>query len=222
MFEIRGRADFLRLAFLFEGGLVGFAFLLDAILPRPESATSLAQQVAAFDLPAFGWGLLATLPMIVFYVVAERSQWSPLRRIREFLIEELGPALLLCQWYDFVWIALLAGFGEELVFRGALQPRIGLIAASVLFGFVHSITPAYVVLAGAIGFFLGWVTQATGNLWPAILAHGLYDLFAFAMITRMARRRFAEDSVSAVADPATAIAADPEARIDFPPEQEAD
>ncbi|HVW01473.1 MAG TPA: CPBP family intramembrane glutamic endopeptidase [Planctomycetaceae bacterium] len=188
MFEIRGRADFLRLAFLFEGGLVGLAFALDALLPRPETAASLAQQLAAFDLPALGWGLLATLPMLAFYVLAERSTWGPLRRIREFLVEELGPALLLCRWYDFVWIALLAGFGEELVFRGALQPRIGLIAASVLFGCVHSITPAYVLLAGAIGFFLGWLTQATGNLWPAILSHGLYDLFAFAMITRLVRR----------------------------------
>ena len=220
MFEIRGRADFLRLAFLFEGGLVGLAFGLDMLLPRPESARSLAQQLAAFDLRAFGWGMLATLPMIVFYVLAEKSNWGPLRRIREFLIEELGPALLMCRWYDFVWIALLAGLGEELVFRGALQPRIGLIAASVLFGFVHSITPAYIVLAGAIGFFLGWVTQATGNLWPAILAHGLYDLFAFVMITRMARRRFAADS--AASDPVTAIAVDQEARIDFPPEREAD
>ena len=48
--------------------------------------------------------------------------WSPLRRIRELLIELLGRPMALCRWYDLLVLAVLAGVCEEVLFRGVIQP----------------------------------------------------------------------------------------------------
>jgi membrane protease YdiL (CAAX protease family) len=54
-----------------------------------------------------------------------------------------------------------------------------LLATSLLFGFGHFYKgPAGVVQSTASGLVLGGVYLLTGNLWPAILAHGLGDTFA--------------------------------------------
>ncbi len=92
-------------------------------------------------------------------------------------------------------MSLLAGVGEELFFRGVLQPELiswtgtlaGLIAASVVFGLLHAITPTYALLATAVGAYLGWLALASGNLLGPMIAHGVYDFFALAYLIRAGR-----------------------------------
>src|SRR5690606_28979743 len=63
---------------------------------------------------------------------------------------------------DLVVISLLAGVGEELFFRGALQPilagRFGepeaILIVAVVFGLVHAISFAYVIAAALISILL--------------------------------------------------------------------
>jgi membrane protease YdiL (CAAX protease family) len=79
-----------------------------------------------------------------------------------------------------VGIAIAAGVGEELLFRGALQPRVGILISSVVWASYHlqymcngvpSPANLYLVLLGLVfGVLRKW-----GGLWPAILAHGVYD-----------------------------------------------
>jgi len=72
-------------------------------------------------------------------------------------------------------IALASGIGEEIFFRGALQPSLGFVATSILFGLVH-VAPRrdlwpWTVWAMAMGFALGALHGATGSLLGPILAH---------------------------------------------------
>ena len=70
-------------------------------------------------------------------------------------------------WLQLALVSLVAGVGEELFFRGVLQPTLigwigiaaGLIAASVVFGLLHAITPTYALLATAVGAYLGWLAR---------------------------------------------------------------
>ena len=70
-----------------------------------------------------------------------------------------------CTLAEFGIIALLAGVGEEMLFRGVLQgtisrwirPEIGLVAASALFGLAHLITLMYALAASLMGIYLGWL-----------------------------------------------------------------
>ena len=76
-------------------------------------------------------------------------------------------------------LALLSGFGEELFFRGALQPRVGWLVASLLFGMVH-VGPGrdflpWTVFAIAGGGVFGGLFLATGNLAAPIAAHVLVN-----------------------------------------------
>jgi membrane protease YdiL (CAAX protease family) len=100
-----------------------------------------------------------------------------------------------------VVIALLAGVGEELLFRGVVLqamsdvvgpewgPWVGLAASSIVFGAAHLLTPAYGVLAGLIGFYLGGLWLATGTLTVPIVAHAMYDFVALWYLAKVRPRR---------------------------------
>ena len=102
---------------------------------------------------------------------------------------------LLILWLGVSWT--IGAFGEELVYRGYLLNRvadlfdhrpdsgsIGLIVSSALFGLGH----AYQGITGIIETFLFGCVMAglylTGqrNLWPLVIAHGVYDTVAFVLI----------------------------------------
>ena len=94
-------------------------------------------------------------------------------------------------------MAALAGFGEELLFRGVLQPWlgrihpwVGIIGANLIFGALHALTPAYAVFATLIGLYFSWLYAGYGepNLARPIIAHALYDYIAFLIIIREVRR----------------------------------
>lgn len=77
-------------------------------------------------------------------------------------------------------VALAAGIDEELLFRGVLLPRLGLVLSSVLFGAFHlqytchglpSVGDLEIVV---LGFVFG-VLRIRGGLIAAILAHAAYD-----------------------------------------------
>jgi uncharacterized protein len=84
-----------------------------------------------------------------------------------------------------VVISALAGLGEELLFRGLLQPLLGLFVASAVFGAVHVAGRQFVgygIWAACIGAFLGWLMSITGGLLAPIVAHALYDALALAYV----------------------------------------
>jgi len=73
-------------------------------------------------------------------------------------------------------ISMTAAVGEEIAFRGALQPVFGLYPTSLLFALVHiqyTLTPAsFVILIVGVG--LGWL-RLRFNTTTAIVAHFLYN-----------------------------------------------
>lgn len=80
-------------------------------------------------------------------------------------------------------IAATAAVGEEIAFRGALQPVIGFWPTAVVFALTHTqyaLTPAWLIIFGvAIAF--GWVRQRY-NTTVAILTHFWYNLFQLLLL----------------------------------------
>ena len=89
-----------------------------------------------------------------------------------------------------------AGFYEEFMFRGFLMQGLAMLfgagrgawmAACVvqgaLFGLAHAYqNPLGMVITGTLGILLGLLVLASGrNLWPAIIAHGLFDASRFVL-----------------------------------------
>jgi membrane protease YdiL (CAAX protease family) len=187
-----GPRDLLWAAILVEGGLTVAALAL-AWLLEVDLAGRLRGTAAGWL-----WGVVGTLPLLLLFHISMRSLWRPLAEIRTFLETALGPALASASHLTLIVIALLAGVCEELLFRGVLQPLLGLVWTSLLFGLLHAVTVPYAVIAAVLGMYLGWQMEATGDLVTPIVTHTLYDWLAFLVLRRrMSRRHSAISTTSA-------------------------
>jgi membrane protease YdiL (CAAX protease family) len=133
------------------------------------------------------WGILAALALGVTnlaFLRARGNGWpgGALRHVCRMIVRPLFEHVRV--WHIIV-ISVLAGLGEELLFRGVLQPLIGLPLASLVFGVVHVGGRGFVgygVWAACIGALFGWLMVATGGLLAPIVAHAVYDALALAYV----------------------------------------
>jgi hypothetical protein len=180
---------------LFEGALGLLAILLGWLLDQPLAAT------VRLTPHALGLGAAATVPLLAAICLCV---WLPLRPIQELvrIVKEiLAPLFAGCQWWDLALISVLAGLGEEMLFRGVIQQRLAsyfggesgtwaaLVVTSAVFGLLHAITWTYAILAALIGFYLGWLWVATGNLLVPIATHALYDFLVLVYLVRLQGRQ---------------------------------
>jgi membrane protease YdiL (CAAX protease family) len=173
----RARTVIMTLAIAVEGGLAVLALFLGWLLRQPPLET------LVFDPMALLIGLAATAPLVLMFFALLRWPFGPVAAIRRFSLDVLCPVLAPCTVPDLAAIALLAGVGEEMLFRGTLQaalerassPWTGIAAASLLFGVLHAITPTYALIATLIGAYLGLLLRFTGNILTPIVVHALYD-----------------------------------------------
>jgi membrane protease YdiL (CAAX protease family) len=173
------------LALVCEGGLAGVALLLGWLLGQWPFAHW------HWSWTHVALGAAASLPMLALFLAVLRWPLGPFKKIRHFTDEVIRPVFRVCTLWDLALISLLAGVGEEMLFRGVVQPALsdwlglwaGIAVASLLFGLAHPITPLYVVLAAGLGFYLGWLWLVTDNLLVVIAAHAIYDLAALWFVT---------------------------------------
>ena len=116
----------------------------------------------------------------------QQSLESSLELAQERLARELGALLGRLALAECLLLAAVSGVAEEAFFRGALQPRVGLVAASLIFGLAHfapkrELAPWTVFSIGA-GFLLGALFDATGNLLAPVVAHVLINAVNLRMI----------------------------------------
>ncbi|MEO0756312.1 MAG: CPBP family intramembrane glutamic endopeptidase [Cyanobacteria bacterium J06648_16] len=123
-----------------------------------------------------GLGLAITAASTLMFVL-----WPAYRRSAEFYLKFVLKPLVLP---DVIWLGLLPGLSEELLFRGVMLPALGLtplglIVSSLCFGVLHLSGIRqwpYVVWATVIGLVLGGSAIATGNLWVPMVAHVITNL----------------------------------------------
>jgi uncharacterized protein len=84
-------------------------------------------------------------------------------------------------------LAALSSLAEEIFFRGALLPLIGVWGQALLFGLMH---PAprkawvYTLYTFVAGLVFGYATLFTGSLLPGIIAHFVINLQGFLEIRK--------------------------------------
>ena len=186
----KSKAKIIALAMMFETGL-GFIGVFVAWV----SGIDLTNQLV-FSPDAVLRGLLASVPMILLLLAMYESNWRPLVRLRgevEKVVQELFAG---CGWFEFALVSIAAGIGEEVLFRGALQPLViqwtvpwvGVVVVALLFGLAHALTRTYFVAATVIGVYFGWLTLQYDDLIAPIVAHAVYDAFALMYIQFRAGR----------------------------------
>lgn len=112
--------------------------------------------------------------------------WWLERRVPSFryasrLMEDALRTLDLPVWAGPLAAAVTAA-GEELFFRGALLPVVGVLGQALLFGVFHPVPPrgwAYPAFAAMAGLAFGVLTVGSGSLVPAMVAHFVINLQGF-------------------------------------------
>jgi membrane protease YdiL (CAAX protease family) len=134
-----------------------------------------------------GLGAAAALAAINYLLLARAPANWIVNGVRAVYDEMLIPLFARLDRPSIIVIGAAAGLGEEWLFRGVLQPVLGLGVTSLLFGLAHvggiRMLP-FGVWATAMGFAMGGLAVATGGLIAPIVAHGVYDMLALEYIRR--------------------------------------
>ncbi len=128
----------------------------------------------------FLWGISLAAGITLASSILYRL-WPAYRESADVYLELVIKPLI---WPDLIWLGLLPGLSEELLFRGVMLPALGLnmvavIISSLLFGILHLSGVGqwpYVVWATVVGFSLGYIALITGNLLVPIVAHIITNL----------------------------------------------
>ena len=165
--------------------LIGMASSDDSVLSPPV---------------AVGIGLIATAPMTLALAWVVTSRWSLLRDLGDQAEKLLAPFLAGAWQFELLLVALAAGIGEEILFRGLVQEglarwwtfkggwALAWVLSAIVFGVCHWINRTYALLATFAGLYLGWLLIVTDNLLVPITAHAMYDLAALVYLAGQARR----------------------------------
>jgi len=174
-------------AALGEGGLVVLAGAVGWWLETPPFDR------LRFSLGGLAWGIGATAPLLLALRWCLTTAWHPVASLVEMVREQLAPLFRGAALPELALLALLAGVGEEALFRGVIQEAIGgalpvwaaLVITSLLFGVAHWVSTTYAILAGVVGLYLGLLYLLSQNLLAPIVTHALYDFVALFILTRL-------------------------------------
>jgi hypothetical protein len=177
-------SSFVRAALLFYAGVLAVALLVaqwtghSLLYASPEAA---AAGIDGWRDPLAGLAAAAAAVAATAGLTAATG-WG--ERMARALAEILGPlSLRAC-----VLLAAVSGVAEEALFRGALQPWLGLWAASFLFGCAHFVPRRellpWTAFTFAAGFGLGALYEATGNLVAPVIAHAGVNAVNLRLLSR--------------------------------------
>lgn len=183
-----------------RGQVVVASLVVEGLLLTATFCWAYLRGVTLFDeltLHHLTQGLAFVVPLLFFNYLLfgppsdHLEVLKPCREFRETIVRPLAAALSLPTAF---FVSCLAGFGEELFFRGMLQTEFGIVFASVLFAVLH-FGPAIrsYLFIGSIyllfGFYFGWLFRYTGSLWPPIITHSVYDFVVLCVLRQSSSGR---------------------------------
>jgi membrane protease YdiL (CAAX protease family) len=177
----------MKLALLTEGGALAIAISVAGWLDielfplTKEPLRDLLIGTAAAVPPFF---------LFLFLVSKTAGKVTFFSPLRKKVLIEIRAIFSNCTLIDLLIISLLAGIGEEFLFRGIIQAKLGIVAASIIFGLFHAVSPAYVIAATVMGFYIGAAYQMSGGLLVPVQIHFAYDFAALIYL-----RYFITDSL---------------------------
>ncbi|WP_039917415.1 CPBP family intramembrane glutamic endopeptidase [Cellvibrio mixtus] len=161
-------------------GLAGI-WILDVSLPEAK--------LDAIVASAFGI-ILAVVTFAIFLAIYRFGG-----RFAQMLLADLQRVWGLFHgysWGKIIFVAALAGIGEELLFRGFFQTLMSgylpigwaILITSLVFAALHYLSHAYFICAVLMSIVFGVVYYLSGSLVMVMVWHGVYDLIALAVLVK--------------------------------------
>lgn len=133
-------------------------------------------------------GISVAIPVIYFSTISlTRFKWAG--EMEKLFSQVLVPL----KTSEIAIIAVTSGICEEIFFRGGLQPILGLVITSMLFGLAHfpfkrELVP-WTIMATLMGFVLGLLFNWSGSLIAPIAAHVAINFINILILNRRSRSR---------------------------------
>jgi hypothetical protein len=168
-------------------GMPLLAWIIMSFLPDFDYTSYFISDAPILKQVAVGLGFGILAAFIAQGIISLRF----MRKLSFKYIEMIGSMNLSVN--DIVFISFCAGFGEEVLFRGAIQPHLGVWPTAVVFVALHGYISfvnwrmsiygiVMTAIIATIGFMVEW-----GGLLPAILAHTVIDVVLLLFIRRKLR-----------------------------------
>lgn len=160
--------------------LTTLALILGALGPGLEAMGLAPGEPTALALATGRLAGVTVVLLLIFLLVAKLAGIDESPILADLLPRNAHERRL------FAGLALLAGFGEEVVFRGFLlavltpafgDPWTALAVSSLAFGVLHVYQGPFGILrTSTLGAVLGASVIVDGSLWPAVMVHIVLDL----------------------------------------------
>ncbi len=164
---------------------IAFSFIAFTIIPlawvagtRAEAWAGTLRYLGLYDFwPSVGRGALWALAVLAGTIALVYGYDALGGSIDNPGVDQIRDAIT---WPTAIGLSLAAGIGEEVLFRGILQKRIGLLGQAVVFGLAHVAygTVLQIAMPFLLALFFGYLVRRGNSLWVPIVAHILFDLVA--------------------------------------------
>ncbi len=166
-------------------GLSALAFVAHWLIERIDLVTELT---AGFPIWIQILGGVTITPVVVILIynwTTKSKRFDALAQMSRYVIYELNPSFT-----QIVTLSLAAGIGEELLFRGVVQPLIGIVPASIIFAGLHTgfrfnktVLRMYFVMVFIMSLILGLIARHIG-LAAAITTHAVWDFTMIVLVKK--------------------------------------
>lgn len=157
---------FSSLLFFTISALIGGKKLIKKIFLLPHS-----EKLILF---CFFLGFLTALTLFLIY--------ESKGKFRKLFPKEILSVVKYTSLPTWLFIMTIASLSEEILFRGTLQPIIGIILTNLIFGFLHYLAEKRFVFMGIVAFLFGilnsFIYKWTGVLAYPIIVHLSHNFFS--------------------------------------------
>jgi len=170
---------------------IGWRWLADAELPwrAPGDLGWSAGAPEAWPI----WARIGSGLGLGFALIAASRVWTERSEAGRALADQLASLVHGLSTERVLLLAAVSGLAEEAFFRGALQPRVGWLAASLLFGLAHfhprRALRVWSASAAFAGLAFGALFEASGDLVAPALAHAVVNAVNLRWLARAESRQ---------------------------------
>ncbi len=184
---ILGLATFTLIGFSFIGLIIINAFVDQSPLEILRGHSSIGIQV----ISGVAFGLLAAV--MAHFIISRKWMETVMKKYAGLI----GPFKL--SIWNILYVSICAGIGEEILFRGAIQPLIGIIFTAIIFVGLHGYLNPKDARISVYGFFMVFIMIAIGlmcdhiGILSTIIAHTVIDIYLLLVLTKTGQELNSKD-----------------------------
>jgi membrane protease YdiL (CAAX protease family) len=178
---------------LFGGELFLFFVAFIILIIKKQSFISIFTAHQNFNIILLFYLMFLSflIALIITFLVIKLNIFTDIKKIIKEIITNFNLNI-----FDIFIISAMAGFCEEILFRGVLQPMLGIWLTSFIFILLHGYFNPVNWRISVFGILMFWLSMILGFIYvnlglsAAIIFHISYDFFAFLLFKNLQKNLY--------------------------------